>query len=101
MMAPTVRALCASIALAVLGACAPEPAAPPATVPAQPAAAAPSGYQKPPQNVLDVLHAPLPPYAWLNPTHDTLILSTPVRYPPIAELAEPMHRLAGARVRAK
>ena len=55
-------------------------------------------YEKPPKNVLDVLHAPLPPSVSINPTHDTLILAAPVRYPPISDLAQPMLRLAGARV---
>jgi dipeptidyl aminopeptidase/acylaminoacyl peptidase len=55
-------------------------------------------YQKPPQEVLDVLHAPLPPNAAISPTHDWMILATPVRYPPIADLAQPMLRLGGVRV---
>jgi dipeptidyl aminopeptidase/acylaminoacyl peptidase len=62
------------------------------------AALAETPYQKPPKNVLDVLHAPLPPSAVVNPTHDTLILATPVRYPPIAVLAQPMLRLGGVRI---
>jgi dipeptidyl aminopeptidase/acylaminoacyl peptidase len=61
-------------------------------------AAAETAYQKPPKEVLDVLHAPLPPNASLSPTRDTLILAAPVRYPPISDLAEPMLRLAGARI---
>ncbi len=56
-----------------------------------------TAYQKPPRPVLDVLHAPLPPAAVVSPTHDRLILAAPVRYPPIADLAEPMLRLAGVR----
>jgi dipeptidyl aminopeptidase/acylaminoacyl peptidase len=57
-----------------------------------------STYQKPPKNVLDVLHAPVPPNASVSPTHDTMILATPVPYPPIADLAQPFLRLAGVRV---
>jgi dipeptidyl aminopeptidase/acylaminoacyl peptidase len=90
----------AAFALTALPACAADQAAPPITPAAAPVATAPAGssYLKPPKSVLDVLHAPLPPNASLNPTHDTMILATPVRYPPIADLAEPMLRLAGVRV---
>jgi dipeptidyl aminopeptidase/acylaminoacyl peptidase len=64
------------------------------------AAAAParSGYDKPPQNVLDVLHAPSPPYPYVSPTNDRILLSAWVWYPPIAQVAEPFLRLAGVRV---
>ena len=61
-------------------------------------APAETAYQKPPKNVLDVLHAPLPPAAVIDPTHRMMLLVARVRYPPIADLAEPMLRLAGARV---
>jgi dipeptidyl aminopeptidase/acylaminoacyl peptidase len=57
-----------------------------------------STYQKPPKNVLDVLHAPVPPNASVSPTGDTMILATPVPYPPIADLAQPFLRLAGVRI---
>ena len=55
-------------------------------------------YQKPPKNVLDVLHAPPPPYGFISPAHDLLLLARPVQYPPISYLAEPMLRLGGVRV---
>jgi hypothetical protein len=61
-------------------------------------ARAETAYQKPPRNVLDVLHAPLPPIAVIDPTHNRMLLATMVRYPPIADLAEPMLRMAGSRV---
>ena len=57
-----------------------------------------SGYDKPPQNVLDVLHAPPPPAPVVSPTRDTILLVTWVQYPPIARVAEPFLRLAGVRV---
>lgn len=63
-----------------------------------PAAFAQQRYEKPPQPILDVLNAPLPPTFFLSPTRDTAVLSQPVRYPPIADLAEPMLRLAGVRI---
>ena len=55
-------------------------------------------YQKPPQAVLDVLNAPVPPQAAMSPTRDYLLLAQGVRYPPLSELAEPMLRLAGLRI---
>ena len=33
-----------------------------------------SGYDKPPQNVLDVLHAPSPPQPYVSPTRDAILL---------------------------
>ena len=66
-----------------------------------PCALGESVYQKPPQEVLDVLHAPSPPSAAVSPTRDWVILASPVRYPPIADLAQPMLRLAGVRVIAR
>lgn len=55
-------------------------------------------YQKPPQAVLDVLGAPASPLASISPTRDRMLLATPSRYPTIAEMAEPMLRLAGSRI---
>ncbi len=55
-------------------------------------------YQTPPKEVIEVLHARATPSAFVSPTHDAMILATPVRYPPIAYLAEPMLRLAGVRI---
>ena len=54
-------------------------------------------YQKPPQAVLDVLNAPLPPQLILSPKRDMMILAQPVLYPDIADLAAPMLKLAGLR----
>ena len=64
---------------------------------AAPAFAA-SGYDKPPQAVLEVLHAPSPPQPLVNPTRDTILLVSWVKYPPIAQVAEPYLKLAGVRV---
>src|SRR5438552_9220703 len=55
-------------------------------------------YKKPPQNILDVLNAPLPPSVSVNPTRDTMVLADQLRYPPISDLAQPMLRLAGSRI---
>lgn len=72
--------------------------------PAPPLAAAPATpafrltYEKPPQNVLDVLHAPSPAVPVLSPARDKAILVTWVQYPAITRVAEPFLRLAGNRV---
>src|SRR5262245_54443842 len=58
-------------------------------------------YQKPPKNVLDVLDAPAGTLVSVSPARDKMIVGTPVRYPSIAELAEPMLRLAGSRINPK
>jgi dipeptidyl aminopeptidase/acylaminoacyl peptidase len=55
-------------------------------------------YEKPPQEILDVLNAPLPPGFFLSPTRDMAVLAQPMNYPAIADLAEPMLRLAGVRI---
>lgn len=57
-----------------------------------------NGYRKPPQAILDVLHAPTAPTLSLNPTRTTLLLVQTARYPEIADLAQPMLRLAGSRI---
>jgi dipeptidyl aminopeptidase/acylaminoacyl peptidase len=58
-------------------------------------------YEKPAKEVLEVLHAPLPPTALLSPNRRVLILAELNRYPAVAELAEPMLRLAGLRINPK
>jgi dipeptidyl aminopeptidase/acylaminoacyl peptidase len=63
-----------------------------------PAAWAQSGYQKPPAAVLEVLSSPAPPLTSISPTRDRILLIDRVRYPPIADLAQPMLRLAGERI---
>ncbi|MCJ7610653.1 MAG: S9 family peptidase, partial [Candidatus Aminicenantes bacterium] len=60
-------------------------------------ASAQDKYEKPPQEVLDVLNAPLPPALVLSPKRDMVVLAQPMIYPAIADLAEPMLRLAGLR----
>ena len=56
------------------------------------------GYKKPPKEVLDILNAPVTPGVSLSPTRDNVMLSTGLRYPPLADLAQPMLRLAGRRI---
>ena len=56
------------------------------------------GYKKPPKEVLDILNAPVTPGASLSPTRDNILLTKALRYPPLADLAQPMLRLAGRRI---
>ncbi|HEV7858398.1 MAG TPA: prolyl oligopeptidase family serine peptidase [Pyrinomonadaceae bacterium] len=58
-------------------------------------------YRKPPQDVLDVLNAPVTPTASVGPARDYMLLAEGVRYPPIADLAQPMLRLAGLRINSR
>ncbi len=55
-------------------------------------------YKKPPKEILDVLNAPATPSAIVSPTRNMIALAEPLRYPPIAELAQPMLRIAGLRI---
>lgn len=63
-----------------------------------PAALAQSGYKKPPQPILEVLNAPLPPNLFISPTREFVVVAQALRYPPLSELASPMLRLAGLRI---
>ena len=56
------------------------------------------GYKKPPREVLDILNAPVTPGISVSPARDNIILTTGLRYPPLADLAQPMLRLAGRRI---
>ena len=56
------------------------------------------GYKKPPKEVLDILNAPITPGISISPTRDNVVLATGLRYPPLADLAQPMLRLAGRRI---
>jgi len=55
-------------------------------------------WQSPPEEILKVLHAPQLPWVWTSPTGEYLLLADPITYHPLAELAAPMHKLAGMRV---
>ncbi len=57
-----------------------------------------TAYQKPPQAVADILNAPPIPSVSVSPTRDYLAIIESARYPSIAEVAEPMLRLAGLRI---
>ncbi len=57
-----------------------------------------STYDKPPQALLDVLHAPAPPSPYVSPVGNKILLVSWVEYPSIARVAKPFLRLAGVRV---
>jgi len=60
--------------------------------------AAQSAYKRPPEAIRKILEAPATPTASVNPSKTHMLLLSPDRYPPIAELAQPMLRLAGQRI---
>jgi dipeptidyl aminopeptidase/acylaminoacyl peptidase len=60
-----------------------------------------AGYQLPPKVIVDILDAPPPPTASVSPAHDVIALLDRASMPKIADLAEPMMRLAGSRVNPK
>jgi dipeptidyl aminopeptidase/acylaminoacyl peptidase len=55
-------------------------------------------YQKPPKAILDVLNAPRTPRVSLSPAKTHILMLDTVANPSIADLARPMHRLAGLRI---
>ncbi len=57
-----------------------------------------TGYLQPPKAVADVLAAPPAPDVSVSPARDRVLIVQKDRYPPIAELAEPMLKLAGLRI---
>jgi dipeptidyl aminopeptidase/acylaminoacyl peptidase len=65
---------------------------------AQSSAPANVRYLTPPQPIVDILEAPPIPLATVSPTRDTIALAERRSMPPIAELAQPMLRLAGERI---
>src|SRR5580700_4624592 len=60
-----------------------------------------SGYNQPPKNILDVMHAPSPPVPRVSPTQDAILLVSWQDYPSIARVSTPFSRLAGVRVEPK
>ena len=55
-------------------------------------------YQKPPKLISQAINAAPPPAISVSPTRDHAVLLSAVAHPSIAELAEPMERLAGLRI---
>ena len=74
----------------------------PARVFAQvPSASDPPRYVQPPANIVQVFDAELLPQTLVSPNRQLLVLTKARAYPTIAELSQPMLRLAGLRVNAK
>ena len=72
-----------------------------ATSAAATATEAASGYNQPPKNILDVMHAPSPPVPRVSPTQDAILLVSWQDYPSIGRVSTPFLRLAGVRVEPK
>jgi len=60
-----------------------------------------AGYQLPPRVIVDILDAPPPPTAIVSPTNQIMAVLERTNMPRIADLAEPMLRLAGSRINPK
>src|SRR3954470_1019032 len=58
-------------------------------------------YQRPAPAVASFVDAPPIPATYLGPDRTTLLIATPLLYPSIAEVAEPVLRLAGVRVKPR
>jgi dipeptidyl aminopeptidase/acylaminoacyl peptidase len=83
---PVMPALATALAVATAGAT----EAPPAT--------SSHGYDRPAQAILDVLHAPAPPVAYLSPTRQAMLLVAWQEFPPMSRVATPYLKLAGTRI---
>lgn len=66
-----------------------------------PAARGQEPYRRPPDEVVRLVEAPLPPRGLLDPTGKVLLLVEREGLPPIKDLARPMLRLAGLRIDAR
>src|SRR5215467_6707623 len=73
----------------------------PALVAQGPASVEPVHYMQPPKNVVDVFDAEPLPQAMVSPNHQVMALVSARQHPSIAELAQPMYRLAGSRINPK
>jgi len=63
--------------------------------------AATSGYLTPPKVIVDMLDAPPTPSVIVTPDHRMVALLNRRSMPTVAELAQPIHRIAGARINPK
>jgi dipeptidyl aminopeptidase/acylaminoacyl peptidase len=66
-----------------------------------PSASDPPKYVLPPQNIVEVFDAELLPQTFLSPNRQVVVMTKARAYPTIAELSQPMLRLAGSRVNPK
>lgn len=58
-------------------------------------------WQSPEEDILNILHAPQLPRTSTSPTSTHMLLTDPIIYPSLSELAGPMLKLAGIRVNPK
>jgi len=61
----------------------------------------PNGWQSPEEDILNILYAPQLPRTSTSPTKTHMMLTDPIFYPTLSELASPMLKLAGTRVNPK
>ena len=61
----------------------------------------PTRYMEPPQELLEIIDAPLSPSLLVNPTGTHALLAYPQEMPDISQLAQPELRLAGTRINPK
>src|SRR5262249_60098529 len=61
-------------------------------------AAADEPYKRPPKQIADILEAPKVPTPMPSPNGNAVVMAQANWYPPIANLAEPMLKLAGVRI---
>ena len=57
-----------------------------------------SGYLVPPKAIVDILDAPPPPTIEVSPSRDVIAMLERSSMPSIADLAQPMYRIAGVRI---
>ncbi|MFK7807848.1 MAG: alpha/beta hydrolase family protein [Saprospiraceae bacterium] len=60
-----------------------------------------NAWQSPDEDILKILHAPQLPRTSTSPTRTHMVLTNPIIYPTLSELAGPMLKLAGTRVNPK
>ncbi len=58
-------------------------------------------WQSPDEDILKIVHAPQLPIVSISPAKTHMLLSDPIIYPTLSELASPMLKLAGTRVNPK
>ena len=58
-------------------------------------------YKLPPKEIVDIVDAPPPPRAMMNPPGDIMLLAEYESLPSIAYLSQPLLRLAGTRITPK
>ncbi|WP_299887796.1 prolyl oligopeptidase family serine peptidase [uncultured Lacinutrix sp.] len=60
-----------------------------------------NAWQSPKEDILKILHAPQLPRTSISPSKTHMLLTDPIVYPTLSELAAPMLKLAGTRINPK